>query len=41
MDIDGYIKLADFGLSKKLISDSTCKTMAGTCYYLSPEIVKG
>jgi serine/threonine protein kinase len=31
--------LTDFGLSKIQKEDGECKTMAGTNYYLSPEMV--
>jgi protein kinase A len=34
---DGYIKLADFGLSKRLTERTT--TMCGTLQYLAPEII--
>ena len=40
IDLDGHIKLTDFGLSK-LCDSSTCKTktMCGTPEYLAPEIL--
>ena len=39
---DGYLKLADFGLSKYLphVLDKT-KTICGTPDYLAPETIKG
>jgi len=39
IDKDGYVKLVDFGLSKKIENNKQCKTMTGTNLYLSPEIV--
>ena len=41
MDIDGHIKISDFGLSKILDdSDDKAFTLCGTPQYLSPEILK-
>lgn len=39
MDRDGYIKLADFGLSKYLDCAEQTKTYCGTPQYMSPEII--
>lgn len=36
---DGYIKLADFGLSRILNSDEQAMTFCGTAEYLSPEMI--
>lgn len=38
---DGYIKLADFGLSKsEIVGDKDAKSFCGTPEYLAPEILK-
>lgn len=37
---DGSVKLADFGLSRKLINKSNL-TVVGTPYYISPEMLQG
>jgi protein-serine/threonine kinase len=40
IDLCGYIKLTDFGLSKNGIKDGECaKSICGTPEYLAPEIV--
>lgn len=36
---DGYVKLADFGLSKVLGKTELTKTEAGTVNYLAPEVI--
>jgi p70 ribosomal S6 kinase len=36
---DGYVKLTDFGLSKKVEDGSKTNSLAGTKLYLAPEIV--
>jgi serine/threonine protein kinase len=39
---DGEVKLIDFGLSKSVKNrHSSLKTMAGTPYYMSPEMING
>jgi len=47
-DHDGNVKLSDFGASRRLttiVSKSTdrsnAKTMTGTPYYMSPEVIEG
>jgi len=40
IDEDGYIKLTDFGLAKKLASTSeTTDTICGTPEYMAPEML--
>lgn len=39
INYDGYIKLADFGLSKMNIETEEATTICGTPEYLAPEIV--
>lgn len=40
LDIDGYIKLSDFGLSKPNISrDKVTYSFCGSPEYMSPEMV--
>jgi serine/threonine protein kinase len=36
---DGYIKIADFGLSRMNIMEDEATTICGTPEYLAPEIV--
>jgi len=40
-DIEDNVKLGDFGTSKQLETITGTKTVCGTCYYMSPELVKG
>lgn len=41
MDIEGHVKLTDFGLSKEGITDNySAKSMCGTPEYLAPEILE-
>ena len=37
---DGFIKLADFGLSLELSNPRILKTIAGTSEYLAPEMLE-
>ena len=39
MDEDGYLKLADFGMAKKLKDDEKAMSFCGTPEYLAPEII--
>lgn len=39
MDLDGYIKLADFGLAKFLKPNESTQSFCGTAEYLAPEIL--
>ena len=42
INIDGYIKITDFGLSKENIADNySAKSFCGTPEYLAPEIIEG
>lgn len=39
---DNALKLGDFGIAKVLRhTRENCKTMVGTPYYISPEIIEG
>ena len=38
-DKRGYIKLVDFGLSKKIINNEMANSFCGTPEYLSPETI--
>lgn len=39
-DIDGHVKLTDFGLAKALDENQSATTFCGTNHYLAPEIVQ-
>ena len=39
IDSKGYIKLADFGLAKKIPPNSKTFTVCGTPEYMSPELI--
>ncbi len=39
--VDGYIRLADFGLSKSNIKNKLVHSICGTREYLAPEVLKG
>jgi len=41
LDEDGHVKLADFGLAKENVSESTvgCNSLCGTPEYLAPEVL--
>lgn len=41
IDIDGHIKLADFGLSKVQQSNVLNQTYCGSAEYMSPEMLNG
>jgi len=40
IDIDGHVKLADFGLSKQIKNHRT-NSFCGSPEYMSPEMLKG
>jgi len=40
-DTDGNVKLGDFGTSKQLQSITRMKSVCGTWYYMSPDIISG
>lgn len=39
VDMNGYLKIIDFGLAKMLDSESITKTYCGTPEYLAPEMI--
>ncbi len=39
VDVNGYVKLADFGFAKKLPQGCKSQTLCGTPEYLPPEMV--
>lgn len=39
VDVDGHVKLADFGLAKKLDHGDTSKSFCGSLAYLAPEMM--
>lgn len=41
MTEDGYLKLADFGMAKKLKENEKTLSFCGTPEYLSPEVITG
>lgn len=41
IDIDGHIKLADFGLSKVQVPNVLNQTYCGSAEYMSPEMLNG
>jgi serum/glucocorticoid-regulated kinase 2 len=41
VETDGYLKLADFGMSKKLKENEKTLSFCGTPEYLSPEVITG
>jgi serine/threonine protein kinase len=40
-DLEGHVRLIDFGLAKENISDADRQTVCGTPIYMSPESVRG
>ena len=41
LDKNGYLKIIDFGISKKLEQDLDTATFCGTKEYMAPEILDG
>lgn len=39
IDKDGYLKIADFGLSRLDVKENEANTMCGTPEYLAPEVI--
>jgi len=39
VDKEGYIKVIDFGLSKKIMPDKVCEELSGTFMYMAPEMI--
>lgn len=39
VDMNGYLKIIDFGLAKMLDAGDTTKTYCGTPEYLAPEMI--
>ena len=40
LDIEGHIRITDFGLSKKDVEGDTAQSLCGTPEYLAPEILR-
>lgn len=41
IDKDGYIKIIDYGIARKLGADEDAQTFGGTQDYMAPEMVDG
>lgn len=41
MEVDGRVKLADFGTAKEFATKNEAQTVAGTAFFMAPEVIKG
>ena len=41
VDVDGYLKVIDYGLARVLLPGQLSRSMCGTPQYMAPEVVKG
>ena len=41
VDVDGYLKVIDYGLARVLFPGQLSRSMCGTPQYMAPEVVKG
>ena len=39
LDINGYVKIIDFGLAKRLNPQDVANTVCGTPFYYAPELI--
>ncbi len=41
IDLEGNVKLADFGVSRELLQQEMCRSMVGTPLFMAPEVLNG